>query len=446
MQIVACLVDLASEGGCPQGWQDSDVVEPVRRLPGSCLELHYALEARRWSPFCWVHALRDEALLRLHNLESHQYSVIVLVHNGVESSIIRSAEGAGFLEGVARFPSLHAQAEPTLYCATRWSIKKERAEAIQSPAVARGVKNELQALEAGDAEVRTADAFSWREAHRQLRCLLDTPLNLFYRPCLQAFDVMFHLVEQLVVDVPMVKDDALWSPRLGRCARQADIFEKLWLLLDHMFHVAIALEDFNADAKRVVGHVDLVLDETQPLRAIGHPSVEDLLQRLVFAANKESEGDVHTLASPEKHSGVAHFFAGRRRVRGPKELQLQLEAMKARHVELRREPTPVLKPLICRIRAELARRAPHDPVDTPRIEILDLSHSIPNLLDLYRNVSEARFRVLVERLDFSPQGLLHRFEIGFGDICDLLQLPVVQVELCEDIGLNQPPDRSLLLA
>mmetsp|Transcript_115389 Transcript_115389/g.331167 ORF Transcript_115389/g.331167 Transcript_115389/m.331167 type:complete len:331 (+) Transcript_115389:1081-2073(+) len=213
--------------------------------------------------------------------------------------------------------------------------------------------------------------------------------------------------------------------------------------LDRVFNLPHGLQNFDANAERVLFPVDLVLEEAQALRPIWYPAVEDLLELSAFGADVELVHQVHALACPQEGRTVARGLALDGRVGVAEELEFELKPVGTRHVELRREPTGVEASLGRRRRSDAFGNIPDDPVDSPRGDVLDLGDGIVELPGLLVQVIEATLRILPKLAHHAIDPGVDLRRVLLGRLPDLLHELLDSLQLQPDLVLR--PFTALVL-
>mmetsp|Transcript_19520 Transcript_19520/g.58816 ORF Transcript_19520/g.58816 Transcript_19520/m.58816 type:complete len:370 (+) Transcript_19520:483-1592(+) len=364
---------------------------------------------------CGLHVL-----VRLLDVQGECDRVLLSVHCAIKAAKVGAAEGALLLEEMRGISALAPSVQGTLQRCPRGSEEVHRAHALRGTAVATGVEHELHALDAGSVEGRAAHGLAWREATPQQRGLFHAPLYPPDHPRAHDLDLPLHLVDQPVVDVTAKDHHALeW---LYRGLELVDVSRRRrWF--DWMLDLADRLQDLNTNAEGVVLAVDLVLHEAQPLCAVGHAAVEDLLKCRRLLPDKELVDHARPLARPQEHRAVARSLAVHRRIRGSVELELQLQAVRTSHVELGREPAGMQRGLgPRRRRPQKPRDVLDDPVDAARRQVLHLGDGVPELGGLLLHAIEPRLCVLPQLRDLRHRALLGIIRVRLRRDLQLFQL------------------------
>mmetsp|Transcript_116427 Transcript_116427/g.361777 ORF Transcript_116427/g.361777 Transcript_116427/m.361777 type:complete len:390 (-) Transcript_116427:1025-2194(-) len=330
--------------GLPHGGQDAPLLHALHGLARHALELHDALDLARQVPVDLrlraavprlhqgVRHVGLHVLVRLLDVQREEDRVLLRVHRALEAAEVGPPEGARLLEVVRGVAALAPGRERALQRHAGRPVEEERAHAVRAVAVAGGVEDELHALDAGGVEGHAAHGLARGEAAPQQGRVLQAPLDAPHHARAHELHLLLHLVHDPVVDVPARHDQPF-----QRLHRQLGLVRVRGQRgrLDGVLDVPDRLEDLDADAEGVVLPVDLVLEEAEALGAVRHAAVEDLLQRRHLLAQVELVDQAHALAGPEEDGAVPRGLVLHGRVRGPEELQLQLQAVGAGHVELR---------------------------------------------------------------------------------------------------------------
>mmetsp|Transcript_529 Transcript_529/g.1814 ORF Transcript_529/g.1814 Transcript_529/m.1814 type:complete len:510 (+) Transcript_529:135-1664(+) len=313
----------------PQGRQDLRFDE--RDLAWKTLLLHLPPYRRR------VPNHSRDVLLALINLEHYEEGVGCLIEEAFVAAEVRPPKGTAVGAEVVGLPLLLASRKRRLQGDTGRAIDEEGAEAFRRTHVARGVEDELHAIDSSSAEDRAADVLPVGKVQRQRGCLLEQPLSAPDHASLHALHLLPHCWQHPVVDVAVAGERALkwtptsataWPPAPPVVVRQ----RRGWCRV-----LAHDLQQLDTDPQGVAFRADLVPHGTQapgPMCGVG---AVGLLDCRALAADEESASDVHALVAPEVHSTVCSANAvGCGVAREAPELELQVP--RAGRVEPRRAP------------------------------------------------------------------------------------------------------------
>mmetsp|Transcript_62279 Transcript_62279/g.157377 ORF Transcript_62279/g.157377 Transcript_62279/m.157377 type:complete len:274 (+) Transcript_62279:300-1121(+) len=271
----------------------------------------------------------------LVDLQSDMNRVGILLHHTLESAEVCPAKSTGFLEKVRRVSAIGPAEEGVLQCGACWCVEEERAEAVGGAAVAAGVEEELHVFDAGGRERDAAQRVAGGEAAPQQRRALQPPLDAAHHARAHELHGFVDLVGEPVVDVSPEDHPSLQRLVPQIFLRLLNAFRGRRSRLYGVLHLTNGFEYLHTDAQGILLSVDLVFQEAQALSAIGHAAIEDLFALSALVADVEPVDQVHALARPQEGGAIACGLLLDRWICGFEELELELEAVGAGHVELR---------------------------------------------------------------------------------------------------------------
>mmetsp|Transcript_8948 Transcript_8948/g.23986 ORF Transcript_8948/g.23986 Transcript_8948/m.23986 type:complete len:484 (+) Transcript_8948:432-1883(+) len=355
----------------------------------------------------------DLLLLRL--LDLHPQHDGVVLYGLVEAAEVRPTEVAGLHAVRTALPLVLPDREPAAQRDAGGAVQEEGAVALSGAFVARGVEDELQAINASRLEGRAAKALPLGEELLQLRGLIEPPIDVLHHSRSHPVHLVLHKFQRPVVHVPVSGHGA------SRVQR----------------NLVRGLQDLETYAKGVILLVQLLPEDADLLgdaaRLLPYEGVLHLPHGL---ADVQLEDQVE--AGPRVEEKVAVAFAIVARAM----LQLQHEVERAGGLESVGAPSQRLLRRgglrVERSHDNLPNDVSDDPFHASRRDVGHRGHEFPEFPPLRVHLLDAIVHHITQRRHMLQGALFRRCHLlpgGFHQLPELAQLCLVFAELLVHVSV-----------